>query len=109
MFGTGWIHMLQAWPALVFGWPAIIMSVILFILALQAQSARLALIGAMPGAPFCWYLSGTPRFGMWGWVAAYSRTWIRTPVRGGLGQLEKPLRRLVRHSYFFAVRYCGIG
>jgi len=52
----------MAWPALVFGWPAVVVSALCAVGGLALRRASIMMAGAFLATPFCWYLGMTPRF-----------------------------------------------
>ena len=54
--------MSEWWPVVVFGWPFVGVAVVLFGLGLLRRRVSFVLLGSFFAAPFCLYLSATPRF-----------------------------------------------
>ena len=50
------------WWVVVFGWPFVGVAVVVFGLGLLRRQFSFVLLGNFFGAPFCLYLSATPRF-----------------------------------------------
>ena len=52
----------RSWAQVVFGWPFVSVAVVLFGVGLLRRQSSFVLLGSFFAAPFCLYLSGTPRF-----------------------------------------------
>jgi hypothetical protein len=84
-------HMFTWWPSLVMGWPAVGASLILFTAGLLGRRAGLTLAGSVVSAPFCLFVSGYPRIGLFGvavlglnFMSAWASRRGRPIVAGGL-------------------------
>ena len=59
-------NVLEAWPAIVFGWPAILLSIALSAVGIVRKRPRWLVVAAIVALPFSLYLAGTPAFGWLG-------------------------------------------
>lgn len=59
------------WASIVFGWPFVIVAITAFAVGLFTRAKWLLLWGSVFAAPFCLYLSGTPRFRWYGLIALF--------------------------------------
>ena len=53
---------MSEWWVVVFGWPFVGVAVVLFGLGLLRCKSSIVLLGSLFAAPFCLYLTATPRF-----------------------------------------------
>ncbi len=60
------MNILEAWPAIVFGWPAIMVSIALSVTGIVRQRPKWLVIAAIVALPFSLYLAGSPAFGWLG-------------------------------------------
>ena len=58
--------MLEAWPAIVFGWPAILVSIALSAMGIVRRKPKWLVVAAFIALPFSLYLAGSPLFGWLG-------------------------------------------
>ena len=56
----------EAWPAIVFGWPAILVSISLSITGIVRQRPKWLVVAACVALPFSLYLAGSPAFRWFG-------------------------------------------
>ena len=56
------MNILEAWPAIVFGWPAIMVSIALSVTGIVRQKPKWLVIAAIVALPFSLYLAGSPVF-----------------------------------------------
>jgi hypothetical protein len=60
------MNILEAWPAIVFGWPAILVSISLSITGIVRQRPKWLVVAAFVALPFSLYLAGSPAFRWFG-------------------------------------------
>ncbi len=56
------MNILEAWPAIVFGWPAIVVSISLSIMGIVRGRRKWLVVAAFVALPFSLYLAGSPAF-----------------------------------------------
>ena len=62
------MNILQAWPAIVFGWPAILVSIALSVMGIAGGRPKWLFAAAIIALPFSLYLAGSPAFRWFGLV-----------------------------------------
>jgi len=93
------MNILQAWPAIVFGWPAILVSIALSVMGIVRGRAKWLFAAAVIALPFSLYLAGSPAFRWFGLVFPFLLVGAGISIR----------HRRTRVAWFLLAPFVGVS